>query len=275
MWILSAILFLLGVLFPLRCLFDEHDRGVLQEWDKAAVYSMGKLTGVVRSAGWFFTMPWQIIRKADTRVKTLDLPVERLATGGVDPLEFDVDLALYCQVADIKKFTSRAPVPTVGSSKGQGKENQVEEAIANALSPLVRGAMVTSLNATTENVLVTGGLPAVLKVAAAEVTRFCDDWGLEVVKLTVEDLGMPVALLEAAAARAKAKGESEALEILTRMRVKTFKDLKKAQGKFFLPLSVLKELNEMSGKGFGHVVGNMGDLVGLVGANLLDKEAAK
>merc|ERR1719397_495685 len=225
--VISVLLIFMTLPFSL-CLSVK----VVQEYERAVIFRLGRLlSGGARGPGVFFIIPCvDIYEKIDMRTQTFDVPPQEILTK--DSVTVFVNAIMYYKVKD-----ATLAVSNVDDYSGSSR----------------------LLAATTlRNILGTRNLGDILserESIAREMKQTLDEatdpWGVQVERVEVKDVRLPVQLQRAMAAEAEAAREARAKVIAAEGEHKASSALKEAahvieESPHALQLRYLQTLNSIS-----------------------------
>ncbi|KAF5286581.1 hypothetical protein FQA39_LY16264 [Lamprigera yunnana] len=205
---------------------------VVQEYERAVIFRLGRLrAGRARGPGIFFILPCiDNYSKVDLRTVSFDVPAQEALTK--DSVTVTVDAVVYykiddplkavVQVADYSRSTKLLAMTTLRNILGTRVLSEIlsdREAISHA--------MQTALDVAT------------------------DPWGVQVERVEIKDVSLPIQLQRAMAAEAEASREARAKVIAAEGEMKASRALKEAsdvisENPAALQLRYLQTLNTIS-----------------------------
>ncbi|CAK8680239.1 unnamed protein product [Clavelina lepadiformis] len=163
---------------------------VVQEYERAVIFRLGRLLGGAKGPGIFFIIPCtDEYRKVDLRTRTFDVPPQEILTK--DSVTVQMDAVVYYRVRDATMAVTNV-------------EN-------------VDGATRLLAQTTLRNMLGTKSLSEILtdreQIAhgmLASLDQATDVWGIQVERIEIKDVRLPMQLQRAMAAEAEAAREARA-----------------------------------------------------------------
>ncbi|XP_076816774.1 band 7 protein AGAP004871-like [Clavelina lepadiformis] len=163
---------------------------VVQEYERAVIFRLGRLLGGAKGPGIFFIIPCtDEYRKVDLRTRTFDVPPQEILTK--DSVTVQMDAVVYYRVRDATMAVTNV-------------EN-------------VDGATRLLAQTTLRNMLGTKSLSEILtdreQIAQgmlASLDEATDVWGIQVERIEIKDVRLPMQLQRAMAAEAEAAREARA-----------------------------------------------------------------
>ncbi|KPJ01529.1 Mechanosensory protein 2 [Papilio xuthus] len=259
---------------------------VVQEFERAVIFRLGRVRkGGARGPGLFFVLPCvDTYRKVDLRTVSFDVPPQEVLTR--DSVTVAVDAVVYyrikeplnavVRVADYSASTRLLAATTLRNVLGMRDLAQLlsdREAISHMMQAnldeatdpwgveveRVEIASTRLLAATTlRNVLGMRDLAQLLSdreaishMMQANLDEATDPWGVEVERVEIKDVRLPVQLQRAMAAEAETDREARAKIIAAEGEIKASKALKEASlvmidNPMALQLRYLQSLNTIS-----------------------------
>ncbi|MFA6049295.1 MAG: SPFH domain-containing protein [Candidatus Micrarchaeia archaeon] len=201
----------------------------VKEYERIVVLRFGKLQGV-EGPGWFWHFPtFEKFMRVDLRVQAVDIEPQKVISR--DNIEFIIDAVIYLKVTDPLKAV------TAVQDYKQAATLNVHSQIRNAVGKL-------SLE---EVIVQTDHINTQLHQALAESTK---DWGVQCVKVEIQSIEPPKALVEAMRRRKEAQEYKAKLEIEAQAREIQIDILNRAASKIsdttlaYLYLDSLKKISE-------------------------------
>ena len=163
---------------------------VVQEYERAVIFRLGRLLGGAKGPGIFFIIPCtDEYRQVDLRTRTFDVPPQEILTK--DSVTVQMDAVVYYRVRDATMAVTNV-------------EN-------------VDGATRLLAQTTLRNMLGTKSLSEILtdreQIAhgmLASLDQATDVWGIQVERIEIKDVRLPMQLQRAMAAEAEAAREARA-----------------------------------------------------------------
>lgn len=248
MFIVTLLWVILGLAVVIVTLVWPNSWKVLGPKDQAIKLRFGQPTGEIRHAGIVHKYPWERLGVMDGRDIVVDLSLGQLSTGAPDPMQFGLDMAIVMRPVDPMKYLLKL--------KGEP---------ATILIPFVRGAMQRRLNEMSSNVLLDGSLAQLLTEIAQYVQQMGDEWGVEVIRVTLEDLDLPQVIIETTEIRQRAQAQADAKRDTSAAEVETTLKEIAAEGEYYALHQLLDTIEASAPHGFGHVLSVGSELVSLMG----------
>ncbi|KAM7390094.1 hypothetical protein PAMA_008316 [Pampus argenteus] len=202
MTLLSAAFILLT--FPLtawRCV------QVVQEYERAVIFRLGRVVRGARGPGLFWIIPWlDVIQTVDLRTASFNiLPQEVLTADGV-PLK--VDAVVFYRVVEPSLWVTRV------ENGYQATQTLAQTTLRATLGAHTLTDVLTQRRSITERM--------------EEVLLTSRQWGVQVERVELKDLTLPVSLQRCMASEAEAARRARAEMILAEGEVKASRALKEA-----------------------------------------------
>jgi regulator of protease activity HflC (stomatin/prohibitin superfamily) len=201
-----------------------------QEYERAVVFSLGRVTSRPRGPGLFIVFPWERAQKID--IRTVTLPIQSQDCITKDNVTVRVDAVAYFRVVDpsraivaVRDFmqaTLQISQTTLRSVIGQV---ELDDLLAHR--DQVNGRIQTIIDEQTEN------------------------WGIKVSIVEIKDLGLPESMQRAMARQAEAEREKRAKIIHAQGELQAAQELHQAavmisQDPAALQLRYLQTLTEIA-----------------------------
>ena len=185
--LIGISLFVMVCTFPLAALASIK---VIQEYERAVIFRLGRLIGGAKGPGLFFIIPCtDEYRQVDLRTRIFDIPPQEILTK--DSVTVAVDAVVYYKV------------------------NEAVMSVVNVVN--VDGATRLLAQTTLRNMLGTRSLSEILtdrEHIANDMQQSLDEatdvWGIQVERIEVKDVRLPQQLQRAMAAEAEASREAKA-----------------------------------------------------------------
>ncbi|XP_063233728.1 band 7 protein AGAP004871-like [Bacillus rossius redtenbacheri] len=202
---LGSVLLLI-VTFPLSIFLVFK---VVQEYERAVIFRLGRLrTGEARGPGIFFVLPCiDQYRKVDLRTVSFDVPPQEVLTK--DSVTVSVDAVVYYKVSE----------PLRAVVKVNDYCHSTRLLAATTLRNVLGTRNLAELLSERENISHT------MQSSLDEAT---DPWGVQVERVEIKDVRLPVQLQRAMAAEAEAAREARAKVIAAEGEMKASRALKEA-----------------------------------------------
>ena len=201
----------------------------VKEYERAVVFRLGKLKDV-EGPGWFMHFPtFEKYVRVDLRVQAVDIDPQTVISR--DNIEFKIDAVIYLKVIDPLKAV------TAVQDYKQAATLNVHSQIRNAVGKL-------SLE---EIIVQTDTINTQLHQALAESAK---DWGVQCVKVEIQSIEPPQALVDAMRKRKEAQEYKAKVEIEAQARELQIDILNRAASKMsdttlaYLYLDSLKKISE-------------------------------
>ncbi|XP_056307155.1 stomatin [Danio aesculapii] len=181
---------------------------VVQEYERAVIFRLGRLLGGAKGPGLFWIIPcMDTFRKVDLRTVSFDIPAQEVLTK--DSVTIMVDAVVYYRVFN----------PTVSITKVENA-NYATQMLAQT---------------TLRNMLGTKSLADILKdreemseQMEAVLYSASKNWGIKVERVELKDVKLPTTLQRAMAAEAEASRDARAKVIAAEGEMKASRALKEA-----------------------------------------------
>nr|NP_001017597.1 uncharacterized protein LOC550260 [Danio rerio]AAH93290.1 Zgc:112408 [Danio rerio]AAI64461.1 Zgc:112408 protein [Danio rerio] len=181
---------------------------VVQEYERAVIFRLGRLLGGAKGPGLFWIIPcMDTFRKVDLRTVSFDIPAQEVLTK--DSVTTMVDAVVYYRIFN----------PTVSITKVENA-NYATQMIAQT---------------TLRNMLGTKSLADILKdreemseQMEAVLYSASKNWGIKVERVELKDVKLPTTLQRAMAAEAEASRDARAKVIAAEGEMKASRALKEA-----------------------------------------------
>ncbi|KAL0891992.1 hypothetical protein ABMA27_015219 [Loxostege sticticalis] len=208
---------------------------VVQEFERAVIFRLGRLRkGGARGPGLFFVLPCiDTYRKVDLRTVSFDVPPQEV--GNVltrDSVTVAVDAVVYYRIKE--------PLNAV-----------VRVADYSASTRLLAATTLRNVLGMRDLAQLLSDREAISHMMQANLDEATDPWGVEVERVEIKDVRLPVQLQRAMAAEAEADREARAKIIAAEGEIKASKALKEASlvmidNPMALQLRYLQSLNTIS-----------------------------
>ena len=220
----TGIFIIVAIIFMLSGAFFT-----CQQWENVAVVRFGTIVRTV-AAGLHFKIPIiEKIIRVDIRTQEMDLT--RQTTITKDNISITMDAVLFSKVEDIKKMILNI--------------RDYERAIMRVAQTSLRDVVGTY---ELDNLL--GHREDVASELQDKIDDLADQWGLEVVRVGLQDISLPEDMKRAFAVQAEAERESRAIKIKAEAELSASTNLKLAAQNLTDPnamqLRVLQTLNDIS-----------------------------
>ncbi|KAL3871687.1 hypothetical protein ACJMK2_039671 [Sinanodonta woodiana] len=229
-WILTtcSLLLILATL-PISLIFTIK---VVQEYERAVIFRLGRLMkGGAKGPGIFFIIPCiETYSKIDLRTVSFDVPPQEVLTK--DSVTVCVDAVVYYRVSK----------PTISVANVENAHHSARLMAQTTLRNILGLKNLTEILSDREGI--SQGVQSVLDEAT-------ERWGIQVERVEIKDVRLPVQLQRAMAAEAEASREARAKVIAAEGEQKAAKALKEAaeimtQSKAALQLRYLQTLSSIS-----------------------------
>ncbi|XP_050342909.1 band 7 protein AGAP004871-like isoform X1 [Nymphalis io] len=205
---------------------------VVQEFERAVIFRLGRLRkGGVRGPGLFFILPCvDTYRKVDLRTVSFDVPPQEVLTR--DSVTVAVDAVVYYRIKE--------PLNAV-----------VRVADYSASTRLLAATTLRNVLGMRDLAQLLSDREAISHMMQANLDVATDPWGVEVERVEIKDVRLPVQLQRAMAAEAEADREARAKIIAAEGEIKASKALREASlvmidNPTALQLRYLQSLNTIS-----------------------------
>ncbi|XP_047507343.1 band 7 protein AGAP004871-like isoform X1 [Pieris napi] len=205
---------------------------VVQEFERAVIFRLGRLRkGGARGPGLFFVLPCiDTYRKVDLRTVSFDVPPQEVLTR--DSVTVAVDAVVYYRIKE--------PLNAV-----------VRVADYSASTRLLAATTLRNVLGMRDLAQLLSDREAISHMMQANLDEATDPWGVEVERVEIKDVRLPVQLQRAMAAEAEADREARAKIIAAEGEIKASRALKEASlvmvdNPMALQLRYLQSLNTIS-----------------------------
>ena len=222
----SLLVFIVTLPFSLLCTLK-----VVQEYERAVIFRIGRVDGGPRGPGIFFVYPCiDKIRVIDLRTRTYDVPPQEILTK--DSVTVTVDAVLYYRISDA----------IVASTKVENADRSSHLLAATTLRTVLGTKSLAEILSDREHI------GQQLSLMIDEAT---DPWGVKVERIEVKDVRLPHQMQRAMAAEAEATREARAKVIAAEGEQKSSRALKEAadiinESPAALQLRYLQTLHDIS-----------------------------
>jgi len=199
--------FIIGLTFPLTVFFCIR---IVAEYERAVIFRLGRVkkNGASVGPGLFWVNPFiDEIKVVDLRTVTFDVPPQEILTK--DSVTVQVDAVVYYQIQD--------PMAAVCNVANYAYATRFLS--ATTLRNILGTKTLSELLSDREHIA------ADIKVMLDKAT---DPWGIEIERVEVKDVRLPMSLQRAMAAEAEAAREARAKVIAAEGEQKASKALKEA-----------------------------------------------
>ena len=204
-FLIGISILVMAFTFPIAALLSIK---VIQEYERAVIFRLGRLVGGAKGPGLFFIIPCtDEYRQVDLRTRIFDIPPQEILTK--DSVTVAVDAVVYYKV------------------------NEAVLSVVNVVN--VDGATRLLAQTTLRNMLGTRSLSQILtdrEHIAGDMQHALDEatdiWGIQVERIEVKDVRLPHQLQRAMAAEAEASREAKAKVIAAEGEMNASKKLKEA-----------------------------------------------
>ncbi|XP_014467563.1 PREDICTED: band 7 protein AGAP004871-like [Dinoponera quadriceps] len=224
----SFLLIMITLPFSLCCLFK-----VVQEYERAVVFRMGRLKGGPRGPGTFVVMPCvDSCVRVDLRTVSFDVPPQEVLTK--DSVTVSVDAVVYYRIKE----------PLNAVIKIANYSHSTRLLAASTLRTVLGTRNLAEILSERETISHT------MQTALDEAT---DPWGVKVERVEIKDVRLPVQLQRAMATEAEAAREARAKVIAAEGEMRASHSLKEAgdvisTSHAALQLRYLQTLNNVCGE---------------------------
>ena len=219
---ISIIIPFIVLLFISVKQINQYERGVL--------FTMGKLTGILKP-GWRVIIPiFQTMRKVDIRTKAVDVPKQETITK--DNVSCKINAVIYYKVSDASKSVV-----------------EVEDAFW-AVSQLAQTTMRRTAGEVTLDELLSKR-EEIAEEILKSIDPTTDAWGIDVEAVELKDIELPENMIRTMAKQAEAEREKRATIINSEGEVKAAHNLASAaktmsQSPGAIHLRTLNSINDIS-----------------------------
>ncbi len=203
---------------------------IIYEYERGIRFSLGKFTGTL-GPGFNYVIPViQKLTKLDTRVLTVDIPVQEVMTKDNVPVK--IDAVVYFRVLNPEKAVLDI------QDYHMATRNYAQTALRDVIG-----------DSDLDRVLV--DREEIAKEIRAIVDKQTDDWGIDVVAIKLQHIELPENMKRTMAKQAEAERERRAVIIKAEGEVTASKNLAKAANTLYsapgaLHLRTLNSLNDLS-----------------------------
>ncbi|KAI0986375.1 hypothetical protein GJ496_009491 [Pomphorhynchus laevis] len=226
--IIGIVIFFSVLLFPISIPMSIR---IINQYERAVIFRMGKLTKKPKGPGLFFIMP--LLDKAvvvDMRTITLNIPKQEILTR--DSVTMEVDAVLF----------SRAFNPTWTVTR---IENIQQSTV------LLAATTLRNISASTSLIEFLTNKDQVSKELQNIIDKITDEWGIKIERVEITDVRLPQQMQRAMAAEAEADREAKAKYIAAQGEMRASESLHQAaeimsRNPAALQLRYLQTLNTIS-----------------------------
>ncbi|KAI2648957.1 Mechanosensory protein 2 [Labeo rohita] len=205
-YLLTFFSFLLVFLtFPVSVWFCMK---VVQEYERAVIFRLGRLLGGAKGPGLFWIIPCvDTFRKVDLRTVSFDIPPQEVLTK--DSVTIMVDAVVYYRIFN----------PTVSITKVENANHATQMLAQTTLRNMLGTKSLADILKDREEM--SEQMEAVLYTASK-------NWGIKVERVELKDVKLPTTLQRAMAAEAEATRDARAKVIAAEGEMKASRALKEA-----------------------------------------------
>ena len=180
---------------------------VNSEWEEAIILRLGKYHRI-KKAGLFYVWPFieDGVRR-DMRITTLDVPAQEAITK--DNISVDVDAVVFLKVKDSKK--SVINIKEYWTAVRQLSQTTLRDIIGQK-------NLDTLLESRTN----------IAKEIKERVDEEAEEWGIDIINIELQNIGLPADMKRAFAVQAEAEREAKAVKIMAQAELDASSILQKA-----------------------------------------------
>ena len=163
---------------------------VVQEYERAVIFRLGRLLGGAKGPGLFFIVPCtDEYRQVDLRTRTFDVPPQEILTK--DSVTIAVDAVVYYSVQDAVLSVTKV------SDVDSATRLLAQTTLRNMLGTRSLTEILTDREHIANDMM-------------CHLDEATDEWGIKVQRIEIKDVRLPVQLQRAMAAEAEASREAKA-----------------------------------------------------------------
>lgn len=227
----ELIMLLFGLIFVLIVLIAllVSSLYVVKQWEKVAILRLGRIAKIVET-GLHARIPFiDSIQRVDMRTRTVDLKGQSAITK--DNISLAIDTVVFMRVENPESLILKVYDYWEAVSK------YAQASIRNIVGRYNLDDLLESREEIAENL-------------GTEIDKLVKEWGIDIPKTGIQDIGMPADMKRAFAVQAEAERESRAIIVKADAELKASKKLKQAAENLADPnamqLRVLSTINDVS-----------------------------
>uniref|UniRef100_A0A673IQ69 Erythrocyte band 7 integral membrane protein-like n=1 Tax=Sinocyclocheilus rhinocerous TaxID=307959 RepID=A0A673IQ69_9TELE len=194
--------------FSFLLVFLTFPVSIVQEYERAVIFRLGRLLGGAKGPGLFWIIPCvDTFRKVDLRTVSFDIPPQEVLTK--DSVTIMVDAVVYYRVFN----------PTVSITKVENANHATQMLAQTTLRNMLGTKSLADILKDREEM--SEQMEAVLYAASK-------NWGIKVERVELKDVKLPTTLQRAMAAEAEATRDARAKVIAAEGEMKASRALKEA-----------------------------------------------
>ncbi|XP_052220417.1 stomatin-like isoform X3 [Dreissena polymorpha] len=229
-YVLTGVsIFILIIFFPFSLICSLK---IVQEYERAVIFRLGRvLSGGAKGPGLFFLMPCvDTCRCVDMRTFSYDIPPQEILSR--DSVTVAVDAVIYAKIFDATKSIIN-----------------VED--AHASTKLLAATTLRNVLGTKVLSEILSDRESIAHTMQSILDHATDPWGVDVERVEVKDVRLPVQMQRAMAAEAEANRDARAKVILAEGEMKASRSLKEAadiinQSPAAMQIRYLQTLNKIA-----------------------------
>ena len=204
---------------------------VVKQWENAAIIRFGRIIKVVKDPGLHIRMPViDRIQNVDMRIRTLDLKGQSVITK--DNISVGIDAVVFMRIEDAEKRILKV----------RNLIETVARFAQTSMRDIVGRYDLDELLSSREDIA---------KTLKSNVDSVAKEWGVDVTKIELQDITLPMDMKRALAVQAEAEREARAVQIKANAELEASIKLAKA-GKIMsgdpnaMQLRILSTINDVS-----------------------------
>ena len=204
---------------------------VVKQWENAAIIRFGRIIKVVKDPGLHLRMPViDRIQNVDMRIRTLDLKGQSVITK--DNISVGIDAVVFMRIEDAEKRILKV----------RNLIETVARFAQTSMRDIVGRYDLDELLSSREDIA---------KTLKSNVDSVAKEWGVDVTKIELQDITLPMDMKRALAVQAEAEREARAVQIKANAELEASIKLAKA-GKIMsgdpnaMQLRILSTINDVS-----------------------------
>jgi regulator of protease activity HflC (stomatin/prohibitin superfamily) len=204
---------------------------VVKQWENAAIIRFGRIVKVVKDPGLHIRMPLiDRIQNVDMRIRTLDLKGQSVITK--DNISVGIDAVVFMRIEDAEKRILKV----------RNLIETVARFAQTSMRDIVGRYDLDELLSSREDIA---------KTLKSNVDSVAKEWGVDVTKIELQDITLPVDMKRALAVQAEAEREARAVQIKANAELEASIKLAEA-GKIMsgdpnaMQLRILSTINDVS-----------------------------
>lgn len=204
---------------------------VVKQWENAAIIRFGRIVKVVKDPGLHIRMPLiDRIQNVDMRIRTLDLKGQSVITK--DNISVGIDAVVFMRIEDAEKRILKV----------RNLIETVARFAQTSMRDIVGRYDLDELLYSREDIA---------KTLKSNVDSVAKEWGVDVTKIELQDITLPVDMKRALAVQAEAEREARAVQIKANAELEASIKLAEA-GKIMsgdpnaMQLRILSTINDVS-----------------------------